>query len=74
MLWEEFRSRALPLLGERFPSELIKDNGDSLTFVDRRERLRFFSPRAHKELRSVTTKNAIPSVLSSRALPLSWRP
>ena len=41
-MWEEFRSRALPLLGERFPSELIKDNGDSLTFVDRRERLRFF--------------------------------
>ena len=41
-MWEEFRSRALPLLGERFPSELIEDNGDSLTFVDRRERLRFF--------------------------------
>ena len=41
-MWEEFRSHALPLLGERFPSELIKDNGDSLTFVDRRERLRFF--------------------------------
>ena len=41
-MWEEFRSLALPLLGERFPSELIEDNGDSLTFVDRRERLRFF--------------------------------
>ena len=41
-MWEEFRSRALPLLGERFPPELIEDNGDSLTFVDRRERLRFF--------------------------------
>ena len=41
-MWEGFRSLALPLLGERFPSELIEDNGDSLTFVDRRERLRFF--------------------------------
>ena len=69
MLWEQFRSLALPLLGEHFPPNLVKDNGGSLTFVDRRERLRFFSPRAHKELRSVTTKNAIPSVLSSRALP-----
>ena len=42
MLWEEFRSRALPFIREYFPSELIEDNGDSLTFVDRRERLRFF--------------------------------
>ena len=41
-MWEEFRSHALPLLGEHYPSELIEDNGDSLTFVDRRERLRFF--------------------------------
>jgi len=49
-MWEQFRSLALPLLGEHFPPELIEDNGDSLTFVDRRERLRFFSPRAHKEL------------------------
>ena len=42
MLWEQFRSLALPLLGEHFPPNLVKDNGDSLTFVDRRERLRFF--------------------------------
>ena len=42
MLWEEFRSHALPLLGDHFPPNLVKDNGDSLTFVDRRERLRFF--------------------------------
>ena len=41
-MWEQFRSLALPLLGEHFPPELIEDNGDSLTFVDRRERLRFF--------------------------------
>ena len=42
VMWEEFRSLALPLLGEHFPPNLVKDNGDSLTFVDRRERLRFF--------------------------------
>ena len=42
MLWEQFRSLALPLLGEHFPPNLVKDNGDSLTFVDRRERQRFF--------------------------------
>lgn len=74
MLWEQFRNIASQILSDHFAPNLIEDNGDSLTFVDRRERLRFFSPRAHKELRSVTTKNAIPSVLSSRALPLSWRP
>ena len=41
MLWEQFRSFAFPLLGEHFPPNLIKDNGDSIVFVDRRERLRF---------------------------------
>ena len=35
-MWEEFRSLALPLLGERFPPNLVKDNGDSLVFIDRR--------------------------------------
>ena len=42
MLWEQFRSHALALLDEHFPPNLVKDNGDSLTFVDRRERLRYF--------------------------------
>ena len=36
MLWEKFRSLALPLLGEHFPPELIEDNGDSIVFTDRR--------------------------------------
>ena len=40
-MWEEFRSHALALLGEHFPPELIEDNGDSIVFTDRRERLRF---------------------------------
>ena len=36
VVWEEFRSLALPLLGQHFPPELIEDNGDSLVFTDRR--------------------------------------
>ena len=33
-MWEEFRSLALPLLGEYFPPpELIEDNDDSIVFT-----------------------------------------
>ena len=42
MLWEQFRSLALPVLGEHFPPELIEDNGDSLVFIDRRSLASFF--------------------------------
>ena len=41
VMWEECHSLTLPLLVEGFVPDLIEDNGDSLTFVDRRERLRF---------------------------------
>lgn len=41
MLWEEFRCLALPLLGDHFPPELIEDNGDSIVFTSRRDRLKF---------------------------------
>ena len=34
---EEFRSLALPVLGEHFPPELIEDNGDSISFTSRRD-------------------------------------
>ena len=37
MLWEQFRSLALPLIGEHFPPELIEDNGDSIVFTSRRD-------------------------------------
>ena len=37
MLWEQFRSLALPLLGEHFPPELIKDNGGNIVFTSRRD-------------------------------------
>ena len=36
MLWEQFRSHALPIIREHFPPELIEDNGDSIVFTDRR--------------------------------------
>ena len=42
MLWEQFRSHALPLLGEYFPPNLVKDNGDSIVFIDRRSLASFF--------------------------------
>ena len=42
VVWEEFRSLALPLLGEYFPPNLVKDNGDSLVFIDRRSLASFF--------------------------------
>ena len=42
MLWEQFRSLALPLLGEHFPPNLVKDNGDSIVFIDRRSLASFF--------------------------------
>ena len=35
-MWEEFRSHALPLLGQHFPlppPELIEDNDDSIVFT-----------------------------------------
>lgn len=32
-MWEEFRTLALPLLGQHFPPELIEDNGDSIVFT-----------------------------------------
>ena len=37
MLWEEFRSLALPIIREHFPPELIEDNGDSIVFTSRRD-------------------------------------
>lgn len=42
MLWEQFKNIASQILSDNFAPNLIEDNGDSLTFVDRRERLRFF--------------------------------
>ena len=37
MLWEQFRSLALPIVREYFPPELIEDNCDSIVFTSRRD-------------------------------------
>ena len=37
MLWQQYRSLALPLLGERFPPNLIEDNGDCIVVTSRRD-------------------------------------
>ena len=41
MLWEEFRSLALPIIREYFPPKLLEDNGDSIVFTSRRDGLKF---------------------------------
>ena len=73
MLWEQFRSLALQIIRERFPSELIKDNGDSLTFVDRRERLRFLLT---ENARGITIsyygeRNTVDPIFTSPSLDLA---
>ena len=82
MLWEQFRSHARALLGQHFPPELIEDNGDSLTFVDRRERLRFFLTESaqgitigdYEERNTVGTFFTSPSIeLATIALTLLAR-
>ena len=49
-MWEEFHSLALPLLGEHFPPNLVKDNGDSLVFIDRRSLASFFVTEDAREI------------------------
>ena len=82
MLWEEFRSLALPLLGEHFPPNLVKDNGDSLVFIDRRSLASFFVTEnargltigRHEERNTVGTFFTSPSIeLATIALTLLAR-
>ena len=42
MLWEEFKNIASQILSDHFAPNLIKDNGDSLVFIDRRSLASFF--------------------------------
>ena len=72
-MWEEFRSLALPLLGERFPPNLVKDNGDRLVFIDRR------SPASYlltENARGITIgyygeRNTVDMTFTSPSLDLS---
>ena len=72
-MWEEFRSLALPLLGEHFPPNLVKDNGDSLTFVDRRERLRFFLTESAQGITigDYEERNTVGIIFTSPSLDLA---
>ncbi len=81
-MWEEFRSLALPILGEHFPPELIEDNGDSLVFIDRRSLASFFVTEnargltigRHEERNTVGTFFTSPSIeLATIALTLLAR-
>ena len=73
MLWEQFRSHALALLGEHFPPNLVKDNGDSLTFVDRRERLRFFLTESAQGITigDYEERNTVGIIFTSPSLDLA---
>ena len=42
MLWEQFKNIASQILNDHFAPDLIKDNGDSLVFIDRRSLASFF--------------------------------
>ena len=72
-MWEEFRSLALPLLGEHFPPELIEDNGDSIVFVDRRERLRFFLTESAQGITigDYEERNTVGIIFTSPSLDLA---
>lgn len=81
-MWEEFRRRALPIIGEHFPSDLVKDNGDSLVFIDRRSLASFFVTEnargltigRHEERNTVGTFFTSPSIeLATIALTLLAR-
>lgn len=82
MMWEQFRSLVLPLLGEYFPSELIEDNSDSIVFIDRRSLASFFVTEnargltigRHEERNTVGTFFTSPSIeLATIALTLLAR-
>ena len=72
-MWEEFRSLALPLLGEHFPPNLVKDNGDSIVFVDRRERLRFLLTESAQGITigDYEERNTVGIIFTSPSLDLA---
>ena len=57
MLWEEFRSHALVLLGEHFPPELIEDNATALFSPAGVTTAATFSPRLRGESSLPTRAN-----------------
>ena len=82
MLWEEFKNIASQILSDHFAPNLIKDNGDSLVFIDRRSLASFFVTEnargltigRHEERNTVGTFFTSPSIeLATIALTLLAR-
>ena len=82
MLWEQFKNIASQILGDHFAPNLIKDNGDSLVFIDRRSLASFFVTEnargltigRHEERNTVGTFFTSPSIeLATIALTLLAR-
>lgn len=82
MLWEEFKNIASQILSDHFAPNLIKDNGDSLVFIDRRSLASFFVTEnargltigRHEERNTVGTFFTSPSIeLATIALTLLVR-
>ena len=72
-MWEEFRSHALALLGERFPPELIEDNGDSIVFTDRRSLASYLLTENARGITigSYGERNTIDPIFTSPSLELA---
>ena len=82
MLWEQFKNIASQILSDHFAPNLIKDNGDSLVFIDRRSLASFFVTEnargltigRHEERNTVATFFTSPSIeLATIALTLLVR-
>ncbi len=82
MLWEQFKNIASQILNDHFAPDLIKDNGDSLVFIDRRSLASFFVTEnargltigRHEERNTVGTFFTSPSIeLATIALTLLAR-
>ena len=73
MLWVQFKNIASQILSDHFAPNLIKDNGDSIVFVDRRERLRFLLT---ENARGITIgyygeRNTVSTTFTSPSLDLA---
>ena len=73
MLWEEFKNIASQILSDHFAPNLIKDNGDSLVFIDRRSLASFF---VTENARGITIgwygeRDTISTIFTSPSLDLA---
>ena len=73
MLWEQFKNIASQILSDHFAPDLIEDNDDSLTFVDRRERLRFFLTESAQRITigDYEERNTVGIIFTSPSIELA---